>query len=292
MRVIIFAALALLATFPARAEQPCALQRIAAVPFETSSEGLPIIPALLAGRPARLLVASGGDSLMDTHLANELQLSGRTGYFYGYTQKYVRLRGLTLGSVTFNQRLLFHLADIGSTQFGATLGANFFVSMDVEIDNSAKTISFFSPNHCKGAGVYWTNEAATLPIVKGIEGAPIVEAELQGERVTAMFDTGSPTSAMTLNVANRKFGLTPKTPGVTQLRAPSGALLDQYMYTFGSLTLSGVHFENVPVLILPIDAPWGPDLTLGMNELRHLRLYFSLKDRMVHITAANAGRDS
>jgi hypothetical protein len=244
-----------------------------------------------------VLVASSGYSMMDARLAEQLKLKQRTGYLYTYKQRYVRLRGLTLGGATINQRFLFHLTDIGNarSEFDAVLGGNFFASMDIEIDNAAKTISFLSPGQCKGAGVHWADEAVTLPTLPTWQQPPqqtIVAAELRGQRITVMLDTGTPTSAMSMLTANRRFGLTPNTPGVTRLNTPSGEPLDQYLYRFDSLTMSGVHFENTPVLLTPVKDNGGPDLTLGMHELRQLHLYFALGDRMVHITAANAGRGS
>ena len=178
--------------------------------------------------------------------------------------------------------------------------------MDLEIDNAGKTISLFSQEHCKGAGVYWADEAVTLQYKKQPSRAPIgsnlkkkdpnqidmpiVAAELDGEVVSVLFDTGATYSVIDIDHAKRKFGLSPVSPGVKpsgQFYVANGGLVDSYSYTFNSLTIAGIKFENVPVRIAKLE---GSKMLLGMNELKHLRIYFASKDGMIHITAADAGR--
>jgi len=60
-----------------------------------------------------------------------------------------------------------------------------------------------------------------------------------------------------------------------------------FSYTFKTLVISGIAFENVPVHLGEFE---DKDLVLGMNELKFLRLYFAFKNNMIHLTAAEAGR--
>jgi hypothetical protein len=53
------------------------------------------------------------------------------------------------------------------------------------------------------------------------------------------------------------------------------------------LSIAGVTFENVPVLLSKFDS--GKDVLLGMHEMRHLHLYIAYKEGRIYITAADAG---
>ena len=171
----------------------------------------------------------------------------------------------------------------------------------------ARTISFFSQEHCKGAGVYWADEAVTLTFKKQPKRAavgsnlkkmdknqidmPIVAADLEGETISVLFDTGATFSVLDIDHAKRRFGVAPGSPGVTasgKLYSGSGQEMDTYTYTFKTLTIAGIKFENVPVRLAKLDD--SAQMILGMNEIKHLRLYFASKDGLIHITAADAGQ--
>jgi predicted aspartyl protease len=154
-------------------------------------------------------------------------------------------------------------------------------------------ISLFSQDHCKGAGVYWSDEAVTLTFRRK-QGDPIampmVAADLDGETVRTLIDTGSTVTFLQLEHAKRRFGISPQSPGVEpdgSAQVPSGKSIETYRYMFKTLTISGIRFENVSVRLGNFD---DADLVLGMNEIKKLRLYFAFKDQMIHITAADAGR--
>jgi clan AA aspartic protease (TIGR02281 family) len=191
-------------------------------------------------------------------------------------------------------------------EVSGVIGQNLLAKVDLEIDNAGKTISLFSQEHCKGAGVYWADEAVTLQYKKQPARAPIgsnlkkkdpnqidmpvVAAELDGEVVSILFDTGATYSVIDIEHAKRRFGLKTDSPGVKpagKLQVANGGIVDSYSYTFKVLTIAGIKFENVPVRLSTLE---GSQMLLGMNEIKHLRLYFASKDGMIHITAADAGR--
>lgn len=119
---------------------------------------------------------------------------------------------------------------------------------------------------------------------------PVVTADLEGEPVRALFDTGSSITSIDLDIAKRRWGIEPGLPGVERAGTaylPSGNVVELYKYTFKSLTVSGIKFENVPVYLGKFDRA---DLIIGMNQLKHLRLFFAFKDGMIHVTGADAKR--
>ena len=94
---------------------------------------------------------------------------------------------------------------------------------------------------------------------------------------------------MSLAVATAQFGITPDSPGVTRLgpgRYANGTeLFQMYRYTFDELYISGLRFENVPVLLLDVD---DYDIELGMHELKYLHLYFAFAEGKVYAAVNEA----
>jgi predicted aspartyl protease len=80
-----------------------------------------------------------------------------------------------------------------------------------------------------------------------------------------ILDTGSTVTSLDIDHAKRRFGIGPGSPGVERAgitRLPSGKTVDLYSYTFKTLTISGIRFENVTVHLGKFDET---DLILGMN---------------------------
>ena len=192
---------------------------------------------------------------------------------------------------------------------GGVVGRNLFTQIDVEFDNAGRSISFFSQDHCPGEGVYWADEAVVLEYQRDqlsrsrsasrIKGdydknqidTPVVSAELMGKPVTVLLDTGATYTSIDLEHARKVFGIGPGSPGVEsagKVYVATGAPVETYKYTFKELTISGIHFQNVPVLL----GQFGDiaQVILGMHEMKHLRMYFAFKEGKVYITDANAGK--
>jgi predicted aspartyl protease len=215
---------------------------------------------------------------------------------------------LKIGDLSYGETEFYigKLNDGGPDDEVGILGQNLLAKVDIEIDNAGKTVSFFSQEHCKGAGVYWADEAVTLQFKKQPSRAPvgsnikkrdsnqidmpIVAAELDGEIVSVLFDTGATFSVLDIEHAKRRFKIGPGSPGVApagKLVVANGGVTESYSYTFDSLTIAGIKFENVPVRLAKLE---GKHMLLGMRQLKHLRIYFASRDGMIHITAADAGR--
>lgn len=305
---------------PAKAEEACQLKRIAVIPFRSDQSAHIYVPVTLNGRNTHLMLDTGAFwSGVSPQMAAELKLSVRDATdFYmidaagNRIDKMVTIGEFKLGGIPFNGSVdMFVQGDMPNASLdldAGVLGRNLFTQMDLEIDNAGKTISLFSQDHCKGDGVYWADEAVTLnfklqkppkqtgsnirkkPSEHQID-TPLVSAELDGEIVSVLFDTGATRSGMDIEHAKRKFGIGPGSPGVTpagKVYTGAGVPIDTYAYTFKTLTIAGIRFDNITMLLGKFDQD--AKILLGMNELKKLRLYFAFKDGMIHVTAADAGR--
>lgn len=315
--VVLAATLAFIATQPAHAEETCELKAYGTVAFETDDTGHIYIPATIAGRATRLKLDTGAYwSVLRRDLAEAQGLKiGAALYFDLYDLAGDKMTNMTtadvkIGTLGYGDTEFFVGKPIEGSSMdkdGGLMGQNMLAKIDLEIDNAGRTVTFFSQDHCKGAGVHWADEAVTLnfkkkpahaPIGTKLKKAdknqidmPIVAADMEGETVSILFDTGATYTSIDLAHAKRKYGIGTDTPGVVpfgKMYTANGNAVDAYKYTFKSLTISGIKFENVPVVLSDMNDE--SKVLLGMNELKKLRLYFAFKDGMIHITAADAGR--
>jgi predicted aspartyl protease len=288
-----------IAAAAAQAAEPCKLVRMASVDANVDGSDHLYIPAELAGRATKLMVDTGGAwSLIKAELADELKLERHYSQSIDIVdasgtslRQYVQVPHLKLGDLTFSGNTDFIVMSGYHGRlddFGGTIGLNIIARFDVEMDNAAKTINLFHPKHCPRIGAYWANEYVELPLINA-GGLPETKVDIEGEKIRALIDTGSTRTFMDIDLAQRKFGLTTSSPGVTphsELTLPSGKVTKTYAYTFKTLTISGFRFDDVEVILDDGDG----GLTLGMNELKQLHLYFSFKEEMLYATTADAHR--
>lgn len=282
----------------ALADEPCRLVQLASIDSNVEGDHL-YIPAQIHGRTTNLMVDTGGAwSLLKADLADELKLERKINHSGDFVDAagnrlphYVRVTDFKLGKLVFNGPVDFVLmtgyrGDLD--RFGGTIGLNILARADVELDSAAKKVNLFHPKHCARMGAYWADEYVELPLINA-NGLPETKVDLEGEAVRALIDTGSTRTFMDIGIAKRKFGITPQSPGVTpgrDLTLPSGKVVKTYNYTFKTLTMSGFRFQDVEVVL----KEKGSGLTLGMSELKLLRLYFSFKEQLLYATLADAGR--
>ena len=185
MRNLVLAAtLAITTTLPAFAEESCQLKRLAVIPFQTDRTAHVYVPVTLNGRMTHLMLDTGAFwSGLNNGLVKALNLTPQTSTFvYMYDlagekiDKMVTVSEMKIGEVPFTEPVDFFVhGEAGGSieEDGGVLGRNLFTQMDVEIDNAGKTISLFTQDHCKGAGVYWADEAVTLTFKKQTTPPPV-----------------------------------------------------------------------------------------------------------------------
>lgn len=303
MRKALAAVLGLaLAMSPAMANDGCQLVQVASLHSNVAGSDHFFVPARLAGRAMNLMVDTGGAmSLIQAELADELKLYRRRhDHPYPFVDasgrrlnETVSVKDFQLGGLPFDEPVDFIVmpgrgAD-GVNRFGGTIGVNVMWRYDVEFDNASRKLNLFRPLRCAGMGAYWANEYAELTLMS-FEGRPVAKVELEGEAVRAVIDTGSSRTFMSWSIARRVFGLSPTSPGVVrmgELTLPSGQKMQAHSYTLPALTISAFRFENVEVILID-DSLNG--VTLGMSQLKQLRLYFAFQARKLYATTADARR--
>jgi hypothetical protein len=128
---------------------------------------------------------------------------------------------------------------------------------------------------------------------------------LDGQEFTANIDTGLDNSTINSKAARDIFGvaLEARKPDAPQAQQdqPAAAGVETVTVTasrqqhrFHNLTFGGVTVVNPLFVVKPVDMsvrkagdPISPDITIGMNVLRKLHLYFAFGERMLYVSAAS-----
>ena len=193
-------------------------------------------------------------------------------------------------------------------QVAGLIGDSLLKNYDVSADFGSNRLDLISPDHCAGKVIYWPASAvAVVPIHISNDGTATVDVTLDGVPVRARLTTAAENTTLTAKAAEDKFKLTSQSPDM----APTGHIDDHadatiYRHRFKTLDFEGVAASNVSVDILPdiirsslrntkgfepglvnnIESRQ-PEMSLGMNVLKHLHIYIAYKEGQLYITPAN-----
>ena len=303
------------------AAQECKpLMRYSQIPFQQDATRHVHLPVTIGGVQSKMMLDTGAFwSLLRKDMAAQLGLAPKQNYNLilfdsggNRIDETVMVPEFRIGQLNFGKAEFFVSnlwAGAQLSERAGVIGQNLLTQVHLEIDNAGKTISIFSQDHCPGDGVYWADEAVVLryeragsrrkqagsrlkqDVDKNQIDEPVVTAELAGKPVRLLFDTGATFTSIDLDHARSAFGLTKDSPGVEpagEVNIGSGARIKTYRYVFPELKISGIRFENVPVLLGDFNR--SAHVVLGMNEMSKLRIFFAFKEGAIYITAADAAR--
>jgi predicted aspartyl protease len=178
---------------------------------------------------------------------------------------------------------------------------------DLDMDFGAGTLGIYSTDHCDGAGVAgWPRQAIAAVPVTEMRGHIELPVTLDGHPLTAAIDTGAPWTIVNIARAAEKLGFSPNAPEPPG--APRGDPGQQiYFRRYSALSFEGITITNPLVIVRPVhfggkDDPtvlasraqhlfdtadrFAPDIIIGMEVLRHLHLYYAIKEHKLYVTPA------
>jgi len=276
------------------------------------------VPVEIQGKPKLMLLDTGGGYTEITgQTVDELGLQRRRSsvrsydvagnYSDQFAEASLKLGGLTANKVAFV--VAEETLQIGKNELiGGILAPDILKHYDVSIDFGADKLSLLSQDHCEGKVVYWPATAvAVVPMRVLASGHIVVSVMLDGHATTAILDTGATRSTLKQPAAESDFGLklgSADTPHSGELLGQAGT--DTYRHTFKSLAFEGIAVNNLSVEIIPdrlghllgnrpeigtliADPKYSdvqPEMLIGMDVLKHLRLYIAYKEEKLYITAA------
>ncbi len=177
---------------------------------------------------------------------------------------------------------------------------------DVEIDFAADELKMYAKRPC-GGPPGWGKIPVSRVEMQSKNWHLHIPVKLDGKTYDAIFDTGSRNSIMRLPTATRDFGITRVSPGMELYPAINNEpSLDGHLRRFSQMSFGGITVEQPTILILPDVMNRNaersrtardrtkrhnadirlPELSLGMNVLKDLRLYIAFSEQALYLAPA------
>jgi tetratricopeptide (TPR) repeat protein/predicted aspartyl protease len=285
----------------------CQLQQVGLLPVEM--QGLrPLISTKINGVEARFMLDTGSFySTMWRDAAEQYHLpvgSLANGAFYVQG-----LGGSEKGQVatvdTFEflgvplRKVQFIVIDEGvGSDVAGLIGQNLLRATDMEYDLANGNVRFFKPVGCKDQPLaYWAVSTpysfVKLQSMDAAEPHLRTDVTINGQPMTAMFDSGAGRSWLSLAAAERA-GITPSSPGVRSLGitysiGPAPAKV--WIAPVDSFQIGGEKVNHTHLLIGDFDSrdPDGfqtraPDMILGADFFLSHRIYVAYSQRKLYFT--------
>ena len=321
MRAGLIAALFCLAATGARAQTACGPLKLLSQQqmAHFGATDVMVVPVLLNGVEKGMIFDTGaGTTQLSRAAAEELKLNIHRSRDRMHAEardvsgnistSAATVHTLSFGKVQFEDIELHLWPD---PEFGRTtpllaglLSRDLLFDYDVDVDFGTGILKLFSKEHCFGAIDYWHPPAIAAMRIAIRDGHVHIPVSLDGHALDAVIDTGSQYTIISLPVAKRLFGLSPDSPGVTPLGAVNNDPgLNSYMHTFASLSFGGVTVLTPDMMLLPDRMARGgdrvlqtsnrallntalPDITIGMDVLRHLHIYLAPDEHNFYVSLA------
>jgi hypothetical protein len=300
----------------AASARDCSLKQLGSLDMTFQAHGFSV-PVGLNGTDHLMRVSlSGSYSLLKPEAVKQI----------GLTPIDARSEGMVFNNADVLEKVIIPVARIGSVSGGAILmyvvpkpdemldgsdgilGSLLLRNFDVEFDFKSGKMNLFSHDHCDGQVVYWADNAVIEPFHPGPMKQVIFDMTLDGVPVHGVFNTGDAHGMMMMTEAKRLFGLTPSSPGMVVKTRDDKGVPTLYEYHFKTLSLGGISISNLIEEIYPDDTPdsytcdgrvhnvgghqflcYGMnDLSVGLDVMRQLRLYFAFNEGKLYATAADA----
>lgn len=290
----------------ARAED-CQLKQLASLDVVESGGGL-IVPVTLQGQPGGYMtldldaLVSGVSEDTARRFDLRRQAIAQTTTIYIERQRIFQKGEINIqlgGSRGDSWVGIIPKYSPGDPRVVGILAMDVLNQFDLELDFAHHKLNLFSPDHCKGQVVYWTKTAPVAAVPMTLRGDKefVIPMTLDDKSIDAEISTDDE-AALNGKIAHDDFGLdnekgrhTFKMISVDGLGI-TNPTLDIYRDLSGGCN-GGAHEEAKALLTerdpMIIEHCYGhPDLYLGLQQLKHLRVFIALKERMLYATSAGA----
>jgi predicted aspartyl protease len=298
----IVAALALLAlqVWPASADEAktCHLYRLAQFDMSTDVSGRVSVPMTINGKTVSLLIDTGGSistlsQLTASFLGVDVRVSrGFREQYYGgeVMDRYTIVHDAEFGGIKGPELAFFIMSNrrVSADEDG-TLSPDIMRQFDVDFDFANAQFNLFSPDHCEGQVVYWTQGPyAAIQVESDRDHHLRVPLQIDGQRITADIDTGATESVGSLDDIEDDFSLRPDNPAL-KLLPNEDEHSHRYRYPFKVLSFGGVAVYNPSITLYPdSESKTRHKFLIGMNVLRHLHMYIAYREQVLYVTPATA----
>jgi predicted aspartyl protease len=283
----------------AHADGNCKYVKLATLPLDLS-DMVPAVQGSVNSNATSMLVDSGTASTLLTQVEKmRLGLSSDAPnpahkHSKAGDDEMTTLTELSIGPIELGAtHVLTSPSLTDHANYGSVVGADFLFQHDMEISLRDKQINFFKPDHCDGKTLsYWDANAITVPLdsISATDHRQMITVEINGQKLRALIDTGTPISVMHLSAAAR-LGITPQSAGVTKItpknasaNTPSKAWLAPFsQFTIGDETIKNV---KIPITNLRDANSTGttPDILLGADFLNAHHMLFAVSQHQLYFS--------
>ena len=316
-----FALALLLATVtgPAQAQDCAPAKLLATVPMQDAEpdSNIRTVSVSLNGIAREMILDTGGAvTQLSRATIDELNLPhyGSSAAVYDIngrvSRRFALVKDLAFGDLHRNDAALMLWPD-PIRPYAGELAQDLLQSYDVDVDFAAGQLKMYAKGgpkngYCPGP-TGWSASARAEMRNKGWHLH--IPVTLDGRAYDGIFDTGSRHTIMRWPAAQRDFGLDRDSPGMTSYPAINGdAMLNGHLRHFTKMSFGGMTIDRPEILIIPDKlnkradrSPMArnrthfhnedlilPELSLGMDVLKHLHLFLSFGEQALYVAPADA----
>ncbi|MBC7799931.1 MAG: clan AA aspartic protease, partial [Gemmatimonadaceae bacterium] len=202
------------------------------------------------------------------------------------TAQMATLEAVSLGGAT-TRNVRAMVADALGPPIDGILGINVLVGFELDLDVPQRRLVLYRARPCAAALPPWSGPYTRLPVQQQRTGHLFVSAELDGQPVFGLLDTGASRTTMAVAVA-RDAGVT-----LRQLQAAPGGrsrTLDPGGLAFRQQQFRALRIGNdvleSPMLLVADLPPYAGEMIIGGDYLATRRVWMSLLTGMVFTTAS------
>jgi predicted aspartyl protease len=292
------AAAMLAAGSAAWAADACRMHQVAELPV-TLVRGKATVPVKINGHAAPFALDTGAafTGVINADWAQRLGVKPR--FRLGYRTKGMGgdqdLLDAETDTVTLGEMEFHHLAFVvakGSSDdsLAGVVGASFLAGVDVEYDFAHGAVRLFRSEHCGDMiPAYWAKpeQLNTLDLLgsDSHDHGIVTDVWVNGQRMRALWDTGTPRSVLDLKAAARA-GVTPKSEGATPGGKAGGFgpdRFDTWIAPFDSFALGREQISHTRLRMVDHEIGGG-DMLLGLDFFLSHRIFVSQSQHKVYFT--------
>jgi predicted aspartyl protease len=204
------------------------------------------------------------------------------------------LRQFTVGALETHDRS-FSLATLpvhfsAQPPVAGLLGADVLAEFDIDFDVPHGRMALYRVGGCSAEGLdehFMTVEHMEAVPTRRTEGGRLVlTAEVDGTNLTAVLDTGSTATIMTAQAAAR-LGVRPMTliqDGIDTTHGLDMKDIAARRHRFASVRIGHEVFRDTSIEVADVHLG-GPDMLLGLDYLRHRRVWMSYATGRMYVQA-------
>lgn len=275
----------------------CTLRRFAELPVTVHAREA-LVSAEINGAPAKFLLDSGAFySLLTPRSVAAYDLRLETP---PYRLRLTGIGGTNAAQITTVRRFTLARAMLRNIEFVVTgvavapgvagaIGQNILRISDAEYDLADGVVRLWRPAGCGHEPLaYWakTQAYSAIPIAWTDARNPLLigTATLDGERVRVLFDTGSSTSMVALDAAERAgFKRNGAARPAAYLYGIGASRVPVWLWTFPRFRIGGETVRNAPLRVAKLELPH-VDMILGADFFLAHRIFVAVDQRKLYFT--------